>query len=67
MTLDEVKISRAEIDLAGELEVDGIVTPSGAKLWGVAKKQEDGTWRCLAEVGGTLCSVEISISDAEPG
>lgn len=30
---------------------------------GEAVQQFDGTWRCLANVGGALCVVEVSITE----
>ena len=33
---------------------------------GEATQMFDGTWRCLANVGGALCVVEVSITFEEP-
>lgn len=29
---------------------------------GKARRQDDGTWKCLANVNGQLCVVEVSIT-----
>jgi hypothetical protein len=44
-----------------ELDVDGTEVKEGVILMGKATRQPDGTWRCLANVFGSLCVVEISI------
>lgn len=45
-----------------EVDVDGrFDEKSGIMYIGKATRQEDGTWRCLANVGGALCLVEVSI------
>ena len=44
-----------------EVDVDGLES-KGVRFIGKAAKQEDGTWRCLAEVGGALCLVEVTIT-----
>lgn len=31
------------------------------ELIGRAKQQPDGTWRCLADVAGALCLVEVTV------
>jgi len=30
---------------------------------GEATKQFDGTWRCLADIGGMLCLVEVKVRE----
>lgn len=48
-----------------QVNVDGIIDrrhPSVQYL-GFATRQENGLWRCLANVGGALCIVEVSIKE----
>ena len=50
--------------LAPEVErfdLDGHVDASGVEDIGEAGKMPDGTWRCLANVGGRFCIVEVRI------
>ena len=37
-----------------ELDVDGMIDRRGVKFIGTARRQPDGTYRCLADVGGAL-------------
>ena len=48
--------------LPNELDVDGIVDAKGVKFIGKATRQANGTYRCLADVGGALCIVEVRCS-----
>lgn len=48
-----------------EVSVDGMVDKNGVEFYGKATLQEDGTWRCYANVHGLLCIVEVSITEAE--
>ena len=47
-----------------EVDVDGMVS-RGVRLVGKAKRQTEGKyagrWTCLADVGGALCLVEVTI------
>ena len=44
------------------LNIDGIWdTKTGIMYIGKATQQYDGTWRCLANVYGSLCIVEANI------
>lgn len=58
---------------ATELDVDGCVDgATGIRYIGKARKTFDGCWRCLADVGGSLCLVELRVSptihiNADPG
>ena len=45
-----------------EIDVDGYVDERGIQYLGKAVKQEDGTWQCLANVGGALCRVEVKFT-----
>jgi hypothetical protein len=45
-----------------EVDVDGLVDSKGVVFIGKATQQFDGTWRCLANVGGALCLVEVRLS-----
>jgi hypothetical protein len=47
-----------------EIDVDGHIDEKGIRYLGKAAKQPDGTWRCLADVGGALCLVEVRITVA---
>lgn len=48
-------------DEGDQISVDGIVDNKGIEYIGVARRQADGTWRCLANVDGALCLVEVRI------
>lgn len=49
-----------------EVDVDGRVDDRlGIQYFGKAGLQPDGTWRCLANVGGALCVVEVSIRETQ--
>ena len=62
----------AEAD-ATEIDVDGLVDEStGIRYIGKATKIFGGRWRCLANVGGALCLVELTVRpavnvDGDPG
>ena len=45
-----------------DLDVDGYVDGKGVKYLGRARKQPNGKWHCLANVGGALCKVEVKIT-----
>ena len=50
----------------GLVDIDGLVDDrKGIQYIGTARRQADGTWQCLANVGGALCLVEVSISIKE--
>ena len=44
-----------------EIDLDGYVDKKGVEYLGKARRQENGSYRCLANVGGSLCIVEASI------
>ena len=47
---------------ATEIDVDGVFDEStGIRYIGKAMKDFDGRWLCLADVGGALCRVEVSV------
>ncbi len=49
--------------------VDGMRDPKRPEIRyvGIAARQPDGTWRCLAIIGdGLLCSVEVKITPDLP-
>lgn len=50
---------------ARKLSVDRIVDARGIMYLGDAIQQFDGTWRCLANVGGALCVVEVLIKEGQ--
>jgi hypothetical protein len=45
-----------------EIDVDGHVDERGIRYLGKATRMPDGTWRCLADVLGALCLVEVTIT-----
>lgn len=50
----------------GIVDVDGIVDEQkNVRYMGTARRQEDGTWTCLANVSGALCIVEVTITIPE--
>ena len=49
-----------------EINVDGRVDEKNGvfiEFYGKASLQQDGTWRCFANVGGYLCIVEVNITE----
>lgn len=47
---------------AAEIDLDGIVdTSTGIRYVGKAQRAFNGQWRCLANVGGALCLVEVRV------
>ena len=58
---------------ATEIDVDGVVDETtGIQYIGKATKTFGGRWRCLANVGGALCLVELTVKptvhvDRDPG
>jgi hypothetical protein len=55
--------------LPDEVDVDKMIDHRhpGIQYWGKAKRQLDGTYRCLANVEGSLCVVEVKITPPEIG
>jgi hypothetical protein len=51
-----------ELKTGTEIDVDGMVDAKGIRFIGKAILMGDGTWRCLADVGGALCRVEVKIT-----
>jgi hypothetical protein len=48
------------------LDVDGMKDPNKDITYiGKATQMDDGTWRCLANVAGALCLVEVNINQKE--
>jgi hypothetical protein len=48
-----------------EIDVDGLIDEStGIRYIGKAAKTFDGHWLCLANVGGALCRVELTVKPA---
>ena len=48
------------------VKVDGMRSNDGLiEYWGIARRQPNGLYRCLADVGGALCFVEVSITFAK--
>jgi hypothetical protein len=45
-----------------EIDLDNHVDDKGIRYIGKARRQPDGTWRCVADVGGALCFVEVKIT-----
>ncbi len=48
--------------MRSEVDVDGYIDARGIRYLGKATRQEDGTWRCLADVDGALCLVEVTLT-----
>jgi hypothetical protein len=45
------------------IKVDGRRSPDGLiEYWGIATRQPNGRYHCLANVDGYLCIVEVSIT-----
>lgn len=54
----------ANVD-ATEIGVDGMIDEAtGIRYIGKAMKTFDGHWLCLANVGGSLCRVELTVKPA---
>lgn len=49
-------------DGVDEIDVDGKVDAKGVRFVGKARRQPDGTWRALANIGGALCLVECTVT-----
>lgn len=49
-------------EFPSEIDLDNHVDDKGIRYIGKAWRQPDGSWRCLAEVGGALCLVEVKIT-----
>jgi hypothetical protein len=43
-----------------------MVDSKGVRFIGKAMRSGDGTWTCLADVGGALCRVEVRVSPVGP-
>lgn len=57
-----------QLDFQGtrrEIDIDGYIDRKGIRYLGKAVQVFDGTWRCLADVNGCLCRVEVSLKDAQ--
>lgn len=59
------KLKTIEDIILGEFDVEGTITKEGHRLIGKAKLQPDGSWLCLADVGGTFSRIEIRITWTE--
>lgn len=47
---------------ADEIDLDGVVDEKiGVRYLGKARRVFGGQWRCLADVGGALCVVEVTV------
>lgn len=49
-------------DADTEVNLDGVRDKQGVEFIGSARKQPDGTWVALANVGGALCRVEVVLT-----
>jgi hypothetical protein len=48
---------------ATEIDVDGVFDETtGIRYIGKATKTFDGSWLCLANIGGALCRVELRVA-----
>lgn len=58
---------------ATEINLDGVVDETtGVRYLGKATRDFDGYWLCLADVGGSLCVVEVTVrptvhAERDPG
>lgn len=59
----EAQLEEGKVRL--EIDIDGYIDERGIQYLGNAVKQEDGTWQCLANVGGALCRVEVKFTPKE--
>lgn len=57
-------MEQLELDLYNEtIDVDGMYDQrNGIQYIGNARRRNDGKWVCLANVGGALCLVEVTIT-----
>lgn len=44
-----------------EIDVDDVTDSKGVRFIGKATRQPNGEYHCLADVGGALCVVEVSV------
>jgi hypothetical protein len=50
---------------ATEIDVDGLIDEStGIRYLGKATKTFNDRWMCLAQIGGALCRIELSVRPA---
>lgn len=45
-----------------EFDLEGHVDARGIRYFGKATRGANGKWKCLADVGGSLCVVECAIT-----
>lgn len=57
---DEARCVDAHM-LPDVVDIDGRIDAKGVQYVGQARRQTDGTWRTLANVGGALCLVECAV------
>lgn len=43
-------------------DVDGVITDEGISLIGLATRVDGNLYRCLANVHGALCTVEVKLT-----
>ena len=48
-------------ELPDEIDLDALVDARGVRYFGKATQKSPGLYRCLAEVGGALCVVEVRV------
>lgn len=60
--MQAVGVRRSDYPQTDEVDVEGVVDSKGVQFIGKAKRQSDGTWRCLANVGGAMCIVEVTVA-----
>jgi hypothetical protein len=51
--------------VADKVNLDGHVDEKGVEFIGWARRQEDGTYRCLANIHNNLCLVEVKLIPLE--
>jgi hypothetical protein len=58
-TVERFRFMSGEVQ---EIDLDGFVDAKGVKYIGKAGRRKDGTWECLADVAGSLCRVQVTIT-----
>ena len=56
------QLEMSDIRTKTTIDVDGMVDRHGIKFIGLATLMGDGSYRCLADVSGCLCVVEVKIT-----
>lgn len=66
-TLDELRHNLRTHPFAEVVDVNGVIdNKTGIEYIGNAYRQPSGMYRCLANVNGALCRVEVSLRKPKP-